>query len=202
MSELIKTAETFAKIAHEEVNQKRKFTGENYFVHCEEVASFLKFFNLPDELIAAGYLHDTVEDTNTTIEDIEYAFGEKVAYFVSSVTEDKSIPRLERKELTRKKFADSPVIVRCLKLADMLSNTSNLPFEPESITDKKKMKKHKKWFKVYVQQQEDLLKSMTDNPQKIVLSQDVNLAKAYETLIVLVRSAIFQKRAKIIDENY
>ena len=59
-------AMTFCRWKHR--NQKRKYTGEPYYNHCYEVASILMRVTTEDEIIAAGYLHDTVEDTDTTPE--------------------------------------------------------------------------------------------------------------------------------------
>ena len=80
---LIEKAYHFAQKAH--ANQKRE-TGEPYFIHCQHVASILMDFNLDADTICAGLLHDTVEDTEVTLEDLRKEFNAQVAHMVQGVT--------------------------------------------------------------------------------------------------------------------
>jgi hypothetical protein len=83
--DLIARADRFAAHAHR--NQKRKYTFEPYVEHTREVAKILKDHGRPPEEIAAALLHDTVEDTDATHEDIVKNFGPKVAQYVHEVTD-------------------------------------------------------------------------------------------------------------------
>src|SRR5574341_942978 len=80
---LIRQAFDTAQQAH--AGQKRR-SGEDYFVHCFEVARILAELGLDATSIAAGLLHDVVEDTDVTLEDVERQFGEEIAGLVHGVT--------------------------------------------------------------------------------------------------------------------
>src|SRR5512142_430885 len=81
--ELIERAYRFAHEAHR--GQKR-ISGEPYINHCLAVAQILAELRVPPEVLAAGLLHDTVEDTKVTLEDIRGDFGDVVASLVDGVT--------------------------------------------------------------------------------------------------------------------
>lgn len=71
-------------------------------------------------------LHDTVEDTDTTFNEIEDAFGEKVKNIVNEVTDDKSLPKAKRKELQIVNGKNSSYEAKLVKLADKLYNLRDL----------------------------------------------------------------------------
>ncbi len=71
--------------AHEHRDQKRR-SGEPYLIHCLEVAYLLAELDLDLASIAAGLLHDVVEDTLTTLERVEEMFGADIAHIVAGVT--------------------------------------------------------------------------------------------------------------------
>lgn len=75
MDELIKKARSYAKQAHEEVQQRRKYTGDPYIVHPAAVANLVSTVTSDVEMICAAWLHDVVEDTSKTLDDIEQEFG-------------------------------------------------------------------------------------------------------------------------------
>ncbi|MEK7593273.1 MAG: HD domain-containing protein, partial [Patescibacteria group bacterium] len=81
--ELIEKAYNFAKKAHE--SQKRK-SGEQYFSHSYETALKIASWQLDSQTIAAALLHDVIEDTGATLEEIKKEFGEEVAFLVDGVT--------------------------------------------------------------------------------------------------------------------
>jgi len=89
--ELIQRAYRVAEKAHRE--QKRN-SGEPYINHCHAVATILADLRVPPEVIAAGLLHDTVEDTEVTLDDIRRDFGEVVASLVDGVTKLSNLPRV------------------------------------------------------------------------------------------------------------
>jgi len=136
--ELIRRAYEAAKKAHK--GQKR-VSGEPYINHCLAVGTILAELGAPTPTIVAGLLHDTVEDTNLTLEDLERDFGAEVAQLVDGVTKLTQLPRVsrstrgdrpERRELAnetlRKTFLamgdDIRVVV--IKLADRLHNMRTL----------------------------------------------------------------------------
>lgn len=79
----------FAAAAHE--TQKRKSTDEWYIVHPYAVYEILSEYTDDNEVLAAAVLHDTVEDTDITLEDLAQQFGDNVALYVWGVTKDDSI---------------------------------------------------------------------------------------------------------------
>ena len=89
--ELVQRAYRVAEEAHRE--QKRN-SGEPYINHCLAVANILTDLRVPPEVIAAGLLHDTVEDTPVTLDDIRRDFGEVVASLVDGVTKLSNLPRV------------------------------------------------------------------------------------------------------------
>lgn len=91
--ELILRAYRMAETAHEGQNRA---SGEPYVNHCVAVASILAEIRVPVEVIVAGLLHDTVEDTPVTLEDIKGDFGEDVAKMVDGVTKLTQLPRVSR----------------------------------------------------------------------------------------------------------
>src|SRR6266536_4670478 len=91
--ELIHRAYRVAEEAHRE--QKRN-SGEPYINHCLAVASILADLRVPPEVVAAGLLHDTVEDTTVTLNDIKRDFGETVGILVDGVTKLTNLPRVSR----------------------------------------------------------------------------------------------------------
>lgn len=78
------------------------------------------------EVIQAALLHDTVEDTDTTFQEIQQRFGSAVRKIVEEVTDDKSLPKMERKRLQIAHAKDSSYEAKLVKLADKLYNLRDL----------------------------------------------------------------------------
>ncbi len=91
--ESIRQAYLFAEKAHS--NQKR-LSGEPYITHCIAVASILAEMHVPPSVVIAGLLHDTVEDTTVTLDDIKSQFGEEISRLVDGVTKLTNLPRVSR----------------------------------------------------------------------------------------------------------
>jgi GTP pyrophosphokinase len=91
--ELIQRAYRVAEEAHRE---QKRHSGEPYIIHCIAVAEILASLKQSPEVIAAGLLHDTVEDTSLTNEDIKREFGESIASLVEGVTKLTHMPRVSR----------------------------------------------------------------------------------------------------------
>lgn len=127
---LIEKARAFATAAHAAVGQLRKYTFEPYIVHPAEVAALVA--TVPGhtpEMVAAAWLHDTVEDTGVTIELIRSEFGAEVAELVGWLT-DVSRPdhgnRAARKAVDRAHTAGAPAAAQTIKLADLIANTRSI----------------------------------------------------------------------------
>ncbi len=129
--ELLIRAYEYAKAAH--ANQKRA-SGEPYFIHPCAVADILMGLGLDSATIAAALLHDVIEDTECTADDIKTAFGEEVLALVSGVTKLEKIvfksKEDENAENFRKIFVAMAKDVRVIiiKLADRLHNMRSLNF--------------------------------------------------------------------------
>ena len=91
--EIVERAYRAAEEAHR--NQKRQ-SGKPYITHCLEVASILAEMGAPAEVVAAGLLHDTVEDTRITLQDLRNDFGDTIANLVDGVTKLTHLPRVSR----------------------------------------------------------------------------------------------------------
>jgi hypothetical protein len=125
---MVLSAIDFAREAHKE--HFRKYTGEPYFNHLHEVAQTVSSVpHSTPEMISAAYLHDTVEDTSITLEDIESNFGSEVATYVENLT-DVSKPedgnRAFRKQLDLKHSAQAHPSAKTIKLADLISNLESI----------------------------------------------------------------------------
>ena len=132
---LVKKAYEFAENAHR--GQARK-SGEPYFIHPVSVASILTDLMIDAPTIAAGFLHDTVEDCkDITLDTIRAEFGEEVAQLVDGVTKLDKLDFTNREEqkaesLRKMILAMSKDIrVVIIKLADRLHNMRTLRFQPE-----------------------------------------------------------------------
>jgi len=91
--ELLQRALTVAEKAHK--GQKRE-SGEPYINHCKAVASILAELHVPPAVVAAGLLHDTVEDTGIDFKDLKREFGSEIFSLVQAVTKLGSLPRVSK----------------------------------------------------------------------------------------------------------
>ncbi len=130
---LIEKAYLYADKKHE--GQMRK-SGDPYVSHCIGVAYILTTLEVGPATICAGFLHDTIEDTDTTKEDIEKEFGEEIATLVEALTKVTRLSDYKNVEFTsenhRKIFVAMAKDVRVIivKLADRLHNMRTLQFQP------------------------------------------------------------------------
>ena len=91
--ELIERAYEFAAKAH---RRQKRVSGEPYINHCLAVAIILAELQTPSVVVAAGLVHDTVEDTKVTVQDLEKEFGGEIAKLVDGVTKLTQLPRVSR----------------------------------------------------------------------------------------------------------
>ena len=116
-------------------------SGDPYYSHPVEVAGILTKFKLDSASIIAGLLHDTVEDTDTTVEEVKNLFGEQVAQLVDGLTklamiEQKSADKKQAENFRKLLLAMSEDIrVLLIKLADRLHNMRTSFFEKTRKTD-------------------------------------------------------------------
>lgn len=125
-TDLVRLARAADYAARQHIAQRRKGErAEPYINHLTEVAVLLAEATGGSDvvLLMGGLLHDTLEDTDATYEDLEQRFGPDVAALVAEVTDDKSLPKEERK---RKQIEKTPAKSRRAKLLKLADKTSNL----------------------------------------------------------------------------
>jgi len=132
---ILEKAFQFSKTSH--ANQARA-SGEDYFVHCEAVAQTLLDFKLDMPTVCAGLLHDVIEDTGVTAEQMKKEFGSEITQLVEGVTKLDSLQFTSRDEAQAANWrrmllaTAQDIRVILIKLADRLNNMRTLNFlEPE-----------------------------------------------------------------------
>lgn len=118
----------FAAEAHN--GQLRKGTKLPYIIHPMEVAQILSYQNASEEIIVAGILHDVLEDTDVTYQDLVHQFGEYIATLVSECSSDNCNSWRTRKQHTLDKIHSSDnqdvVLIMC---ADKISNLRSIVYD-------------------------------------------------------------------------
>lgn len=129
MTDLEKKAMIFAHRKHEEIDHTRKYSGKPYIVHPSAVVELVRSVEHTPQMLAAAWLHDTVEDTKTSLEQIREVFGEEVYELVEMLT-DISEPedgnRKTRKEIDRQHTAKANPQAKTVKLADLIHNSKSI----------------------------------------------------------------------------
>ena len=187
-----KRAYEFMLNAHK--GQKRKSDKTKPFiVHPIDVGLLLKEYGFDDNVIAAGYLHDVVEDTKYEISDIEKEFGCDVASLVMGDSEpDKSLSWEERKKHTIRKVKNLDLRHKAVVCCDKISNLSDLEilFEQKGEYDFSSFKRgfeEQKWY------HENLYKSLIHNEDK-----ELEMFKRYKELI---RRVFYKEYDKFVKDK-
>lgn len=153
-------APAFAIGAHKAIGQKRKYTGECYSGHLADVVILLQGFR--PEMIAAGWLHDVVEDTAVTHLDIYRHFGGEIASLVGWLTKPQSFGTREQKhKATKELLSKAPPDAQTIKYCDIISNCRSLAEDDLEFS------------KIYFREKREILEVM-------VLGDDVLRARALE----------------------
>ena len=142
----ILAAASFAADKHR--SQKRKGSdGQPYINHPLEVASLLANVGKIDDadVIVAALLHDTVEDCGVTYEEIEGKFGKTVADYVLEVTDDKSLPKADRKRLQIEHAPHLSHGAKQVKLADKISNIRDVSKNPPADWSVERRREYVEW---------------------------------------------------------
>lgn len=119
--------------AEKHAHQRRKGVSEiPYLNHCIKVAATLvDVAGIDDpEIIAAALLHDTVEDTDTTPEELEREFGSTVCALVLELTDNKALPKLRRKQLQVENASHKSGAAVQIKLSDKVCNVMDVALDP------------------------------------------------------------------------
>lgn len=127
--DIVEKARVFATAAHTSIGQLRKYTGEPYIEHPKAVVEIVKGVPHTPGMLAAAWLHDTVEDTCITLEMIQLEFGDNIAAMVSMLTDvsqDSDGPRWVRKNKDRDHIAQASPEAQTIKLADLIDNSGSI----------------------------------------------------------------------------
>lgn len=139
--------------AQKHAAQKRKgAAGEPYVNHLIEVAQLVaSALTEPDtNLVMAALLHDSIEDAGVTKEELARRFGFDVADLVAEVTDDKSLPQRERKQLQVENAPKKSVRAQTIKLADKISNLRGILSSPPADWSLQQKKAYFAWAKQVV----------------------------------------------------
>jgi len=135
-------------------NQRRKgAAGEPYINHLIEVAELVSTsLTEPDvDLIIAALLHDTIEDTATTKEELIRHFGSDVCDLVVELTDDKTLPKAERKRLQVETASRKSARAQSINLADKISNLRSILYSPPVHWDYQRKKDYFAWARQVVE---------------------------------------------------
>jgi len=150
---LILKALAFA--AHKHRDQRRKdVEASPYINHPIALADLLcNEGGITDEnVLCAALLHDTVEDTETTPEELTQVFGKTISALVMELTDDKALPKAERKRLQIEHAAHASHQAKLVKLADKISNLRDIVASPPSDWDFQRKQEYFDWAKKVVDQ--------------------------------------------------
>ena len=183
---LLENAELFAKSKHA---GKLKKSGMTYSNHLENVVSRLKSLGIIDEeVLCAGWLHDILEDTDTSFDELFEKFGRRIAVLTLSLTKTKfvidtdddstlsltkkrAIPEKQRQKEYAVKIKESEIDAKLIKLCDISANLGDLKKQIISKTKKRKILKKFRYYLLIIEK--DLLEN-TEYPKAITLLKTIN----------------------------
>lgn len=148
---LLLKAAHFAADKHR-MQRRKDVDASPYINHPLALANILISEGDVDDLEAliAALLHDTVEDTDTTPEELEREFGSRVAAIVAEVTDDKSLPKEQRKRLQIAKAEHKSNAAKLVKLADKISNVRDIATSPPADWPLRRREEYFQWAKQVV----------------------------------------------------
>ena len=145
-NQLILKAAHFAAQKHRDQRRKDE-DASPYINHPISVAKIIsEIGNVEDpEVLAAALLHDTIEDTETTIDELIDNFGERVCSLVQEVTDDKTLPRLQRKQRQIDHAKEISEGAALIKLGDKISNVTDITNTPPTDWDSNRRLEYFEW---------------------------------------------------------
>ena len=183
---LLENAELFAKSKHA---GKLKKSGITYSNHLENVVSRLKSLGIIDEeVLCVGWLHDILEDTDTSFDELFEKFGRRIAVLTLSLTKTKfvidtdddstlsltkkrAIPEKQRQKEYAVKIKESEIDAKLIKLCDISANLGDLKKQTISKTKKRKILKKFRYYLLIIEK--DLVEN-TEYPKAITLLETIN----------------------------
>ena len=147
-AEVVAVARALDFAARKHKDQRRKGgSAEPYVNHLAEVACLVAEATegIDAVVVVAALLHDTIEDTRTDRAELERAFGPEVAALVAEVTDDKSLPKAERKRLQVESAPHKSARAKMIKLADKTSNLRSIAASPPLEWDWQRKREYFEW---------------------------------------------------------
>ncbi len=178
MSSSIRRAADYAKAAHESIDQRRKFTNEPYVIHPTAVAKIVASVTDDSEMICAAWLHDVVEDTPRTIEQILDEFGKPIATLVAELTNianESQGNRQQRAEINRTHTGGISRRAKTIKLADVIDNLTGIVNDETGNMDTS-------WAEEYVSEKALLLRVLSEG-DSLLLDRATDLIKRCRMLL-------------------
>jgi guanosine-3',5'-bis(diphosphate) 3'-pyrophosphohydrolase len=147
--ETVLQAAAFAAEKHR--TQRRKDIETPFINHPIQLAYILVKADVEDPtILAAALLHDTIEDTDTTLDEIEIVFGYEIASIVAECSDDKQLSKLQRKQAQIDHAADLSHGAKLVKLADKISNVSDIEGAPPAGWSIERKREYFDWAKAVV----------------------------------------------------
>ena len=167
----LQSAENFAKERH--LGTIKKDSNMPHQEHLTSVVARLKNLGVTDEdVLSAAWLHDTINDTVTSFDELDKRFSSKVAVFVLSISKDRGLARSIQEEQYVKQLRESPLEAKLIKLCDISANLRDLKNSQFSKTRKtKEMKKNLYYLNVI---KTDLVKNKDQVPGIAGLINGIN----------------------------
>ena len=167
----IQLAEKFAKERHSGMTGKDGITP--HYEHLVAVTARLKNLGIVDEdVISASWLHDIIDYTQTSFDELDQRFGSKVAVLVLAISKDKSLPRIKQEEQYVRQLKDASLEAKLIKLCDISASLRDLKNVQFSRT--KKIKEMKKMIFYLNVIKLDLIKNKTQVPGIVSLINGIN----------------------------
>jgi len=164
-------AENFAKERHSGMTSKNGIT--SHHEHLAGVVARLKNLGMADEdVISSAWLHDIIDDTETSFDELDQRFGSKVAVLVLAVSKDKSLPRAKQEEQYVKQLKKASFEAKLIKLCDISASLRDLKNAPFSKTKKTKEVKKKLFYLNVIKS--DLSKNKSQVPGIVSLINGIN----------------------------
>ena len=172
-SSLVHAAAAFAETAH--AAQRRRYTNEPYIVHPAAVAARVATVTSDEEVLAAAWLHDVVEDTRVRLPEIETVFSARVAHLVDALTNvsgPQDGPRRVRKARDLERLRHAPPEAQTIKYADLIDNTRSIVAHDPRFA----------W--VYLEEKAALLAALDHGDASLRKEAGILLARSLDTLVL------------------
>jgi len=171
---LVIKAHAFAAGAHGAVNQKRKYTGDDYIVHPSCVVARLKVHGYRDpDVLAAAWTHDVLEDTQCTYDQLMHCLSKRAADLVLWLTKSTTPAfgnRAKRHAVEVERLHRAPADAQNIKIADLMDNTKSI------------VEHDPKFAVVYLAEKEQLLDALTNASPRLLSAAREQLAHCFKEL--------------------